>query len=66
MAAAIIEATQAARKAGCEEWLRDQAAAEFETAVSWAEENRRLARCKTCVPARSNASGRPGRHAGGE
>ena len=32
MAAAIIEAAQAARKAGCEQWLRDQAAAEFETA----------------------------------
>ena len=32
MAAAIIEAVQAARKAGCEEWLRDQAAAEFQAA----------------------------------
>jgi Domain of unknown function (DUF1932) len=32
MAAAIIEAVQAARKAGCEEWLRDQAAAELQSA----------------------------------
>jgi 3-hydroxyisobutyrate dehydrogenase-like beta-hydroxyacid dehydrogenase len=32
MAAAIIEAVHAARKAGCEEWLRDQAAAEFQAA----------------------------------
>lgn len=32
MAAAVIEALQAARKAGCEEWLRDQAAAEFQAA----------------------------------
>jgi Domain of unknown function (DUF1932) len=32
MGAAIIEAVQAARNAGCEERLRDQAAAEFQVA----------------------------------
>jgi 3-hydroxyisobutyrate dehydrogenase-like beta-hydroxyacid dehydrogenase len=32
MAAAIIEAVQAARRAGCEDWLREQAAAEFQAA----------------------------------
>jgi 3-hydroxyisobutyrate dehydrogenase-like beta-hydroxyacid dehydrogenase len=32
MAAALIEAVHAARSAGCEEWLREQAALEFEAA----------------------------------
>jgi 3-hydroxyisobutyrate dehydrogenase-like beta-hydroxyacid dehydrogenase len=32
MAAALIEAAQAARKAGCEDWLLDQAVAEFQAA----------------------------------
>ena len=32
MAAALIETVRAARKAGCEGWLRDQAAATFQAA----------------------------------